>query len=452
MALSLEQMNLLVWRYLRENGFQHSAFLFESESLIDAANMASSHIPPETLVALLQKSLRYMKMERIINRARKDPSLPYAQHIEKLEARFAEQIPEPEEGTPPSTTSEPIQLSPAVAAVLASHRSVVYCCRWSPSGRELATASSDGTVIVWNMVDGVATNQVVIGVASDSPFSERDVTCIDWDKSGGLLASGSLDSSVKVSNKEGRNLAALTGHSHNVFVLKFNPAGELIVSGGADHLIFVWMVSNFQKLGRFDFHTDTVLDIAWKDVQTFATASADFNIGICSISGAYSVLPGHKDHVNAIAYNFTGTILASGSSDCTVRLWRDLNEVTILRGHESGVSSIEWLRGSDTTLVSGSMDGSLRVWDANQSGCLRVIKCHDEDIFSISVSPSLDCIASGSKDLTVVITRIEDGSRIAAFSGNSEVYDVRWDPSGRYIAATFEDSTVAVIPIHQYLR
>jgi WD40 repeat protein len=215
--------------------------------------------------------------------------------------------------------------------------------------------------------------------------------------------------------------------------------------------VLLWRVATFQKVACFDFHSDTILDVVWKDFQTFATASADFNIGICSTSGTYGLLQGHTDHVNAIAYNKSGAVLASASADGTLRLWRN-DESIVLRGHESGVSAVEWIPGSDTTLVSGSVDGAMRIWDAVQCECLRLIQHHEKDIFAISMSPNGEFVASGSRDSTIVISNVANGDLIVTFTGNSDVYDVRWDPSGRFVAATFDDSTVSVIPVYQYLR
>ena len=48
-----------------------------------------------------------------------------------------------------------------------------------------------------------------------------------------------------------------------------------------------------------------------------------------------ATLTGHSNWVNSVAFNNTGTILASGSRDNTIKLWNveSQNEITTLTGH-----------------------------------------------------------------------------------------------------------------------
>lgn len=67
MSLNTEEINLLVYKYLEEAGFSHSAFCFGHESLIArsaVANANSDDVPPGALVALLQKAAMFMEIER----------------------------------------------------------------------------------------------------------------------------------------------------------------------------------------------------------------------------------------------------------------------------------------------------------------------------------------------------------------------------------------------------
>ena len=452
MSVAQEAVNLLVWRYMKESGFEHSAFLFESESQIDTTSVDVQQIPSVALVTYLQKALRYMENEKMINHARSHPESKEYATIQALESQFPESAPADEEALPQSAPSKTVQLSPAVASVLATHRLVVYSCRFAPTGTVLATASGDGTVILWAMPEGVVSGQVVLGEATDVQDSITAVSCVDWSPDSRHLAAGSLDTHVRVYNASGAVEADLTGHTNYVFVAKFNKSGTRLATAGADKTVLVWAVPGFTLAATLAFHTDTVLDIAWRDNDCFATASADSTIGICNATGNVVVKTGCTGDVHVVCFNADGSVLASGSSDGIVRLWKNsYNEVVPLAGHADYVSALEWVPASNSVLISGSVDGTLRVWDAVQNCCVRVIEQHTADIYALSISPNGRYVASGSKDQSVVVSDVSNGEQVVRFVGNSGVYDIQYDPQGRFIAAGFEDATVAVIPIRAYL-
>ncbi len=65
MAVSAEEVNFLVYRYLQESGHLHSAFTFAYESLVTKstiATMHASHVPPGALISFIQKGLLYLEV------------------------------------------------------------------------------------------------------------------------------------------------------------------------------------------------------------------------------------------------------------------------------------------------------------------------------------------------------------------------------------------------------
>lgn len=502
MAITLDNVNTLVWRYLSESGFQHSAFIFQSESMVDSSDSVVSQIPSGMLISILQKSLLYMKLEKIVKVARHKPDHPLHNLISEIEARFPDtsQPPPPPQPVETSTVHHipvNILISPQVAQILHGHQLCVFGCSWSPNGKLLATASADATAIIWDIntdvkpitnipsnnfvnpnINGynnfpaqsitnvnnygvpnginppnqIATLRAVLGKAPNPLTTDNGITTIDWNSTGTLFATGSFDNFVRIYKPDGTLYATLEGHRHNVFAVRFNPSGQYIVTCSADKTAILWDVQTAQIVHKFDHHTDTILDVAWKDNYIFASASADNTIGICNVNGSDHFLRGHNCHVTAVAWSNDGVLLASASEDKTVRIWQENSETIVLTGHKTGVSCVKWVPHADYTVVSSSQDGAVFIWDARHGQALHIITQHTKDVISLSVSPCGKYVASGGTDMMIDISSIITGEKVATLTGKSPIFEVQWDPTGRFLAICFDDSTVAIVQSSLYLH
>ena len=63
MSITSDEVNFLVYRYLLESGFQHSAFTFGLESHVHQTSINGTIIPPGALISVLQKGLQYVEAE-----------------------------------------------------------------------------------------------------------------------------------------------------------------------------------------------------------------------------------------------------------------------------------------------------------------------------------------------------------------------------------------------------
>ena len=71
-----------------------------------------------------------------------------------------------------------------------------------------------------------------------------------------------------------------------------------------------------------------------------------------------------------------------------------------LEGHSDWVSSVAFSHDS-TRLASGSVDGTVKIWDVSSGACLQTLEGHSDSVSSVAFSHDSTRLASGSDDTTV---------------------------------------------------
>lgn len=93
-------------------------------------------------------------------------------------------------------------------------------------------------------------------------------------------------------------------------------------------------------------HKSEVTDIRFNSTNQFASSGKDRAIMIWNLAREVRCLKflGHTDAVTSIAYSSNGSLLASASRDCTIRLWKPTirGESYEIRAHSAAVRTISF--------------------------------------------------------------------------------------------------------------
>jgi WD40 repeat protein len=159
----------------------------------------------------------------------------------------------------------------------------------------------------------------------------------------------------------------------------------------------------------------------------------------------HRILRGHQDRLGAVAFSPSGGIVLTGSYDGTARLWdRDSGELLrVLRGHDGHVVCVAWAPDG-SRVATGSWDNTARVWDPQTGACLATLKGHDGWVSSVAWSPNGTRLATGSRDNTAAVWDV-GGRLIQRMTGHTDwVRSAEWRPDGRQLLTGSYDGTAAV--------
>jgi WD40 repeat protein len=158
------------------------------------------------------------------------------------------------------------------------------------------------------------------------------------------------------------------------------------------------------------------------------------------------ILKGHAGAVSSVAFSPDGQSIVSGSYDNTVRVWDATTgtERHTMHGHKDEINCVAFSPNGQL-IVSGSDDNTVRVWDASTGAERYTMRGHEGQVYSVAFSPDGQSVVSGSSDNTVRVWDATTGAEQHTMHGHEDwVRSVAFSPNGQLIVSGSDDNTVRV--------
>ena len=320
-------------------------------------------------------------------------------------------------------------------SVQAGHSDPVHSVAFSPNNKIVASGSRDMTVKLWDSVSGLEL-RTLRGHSSS-------VDSVSFSPDGKVLATGSADGTIKLWDVvTGRELKTLRGHTSYVNSVVFSPDGELLLTGGYDNKLKLWDPVTGRELRTIEGTAGAITSVAfsgngkvlasgsqlnktgtiklynvknWRELRTLVVrgpfvlsiafspdgktlASSGLGVQLWDVATGRETMKVSgvfRSSVHSLAFSPDGKVLAAGSLEGTIKVWEAATgrELTTLRGHKGsddsigyGVSSMSFSYDGKT-LASGGGDNAVRLWDVASWHEVRVLSRHSNSVGAVFFSP-----------------------------------------------------------------
>lgn len=214
-----------------------------------------------------------------------------------------------------------------------------------------------------------------------------------------------------------------------------------ICAGSDSRIHFIDLLTGTILNRKLIGHTGTITCLAISDASVLQTSllvsgSEEYEVKVWSISSGMCLLDlnGHVFDVNAVAIyspssNVDESLIISGGVDSTIRLWlyESASQIATLPTVTAPVNAIvvaDFPSGNGPVVIAGSADATIKIWCIKQSPyvLLHTLERHMDEVTCLAVYQGEGCydtLLSGSLDKCVIVWDLNSHSYVQHIEGHT---------------------------------
>lgn len=315
-----------------------------------------------------------------------------------------------------------------------AHSAEVKCITWDSRFQQFASCSADRSIKLWDCLNPAMLREIEGGRQTCGPIvwidnntlavalrgnelglfdvvtnqfqsilkkHNSNITSLCYDVSSKILASSDDLGNCIVRNLEDLKSIKFFAYE-SITTLDLNSGGSVMAVGTIRSELHIENLAAATRISR-SFNS-VIRCVKWIDQYTLASVNEGGEVSVHNDSNTVLRTSQILKKAKLICLEWCPNInmLAVGNSNGVLRLldYDTLEIVRRLDGHTDYIGCLVWI-SSESCLISGSDDKTVRLWDGNSGACIFVYEGHNFPIRGLAYQPTKSLLAVSLELLTL---------------------------------------------------